>query len=260
MRTHCRAKPQQELRPSASRGALHPDQASRMNNSTEPIRAIAFDLDGTLVDSAPDIGHALNSALQLAGLPGFDRSRAREWIGDGPDVLIDRALAALGGRHAASASRADLRKAFDAATLAAPLVYGSVFDGIPAMLEQLASHGPLLVVTNKPTLLARAVLDAAGLLPCFAAVYGADEARLRKPAPVLLEQAAHDFAVPLRQLLMVGDAPSDMRAAAAAGAPAVLVGWGYAVAQGLACGPRWCIEHPRQLHALVSAGLAVAAG
>jgi phosphoglycolate phosphatase len=110
-----------------------------------------------------------------------------------------------------------------------------------------------VVVTNKPTALARAVLDAAGLLRHFFSVHGADRAPWRKPAPTLLEQAAGGLKLAPHRLLVVGDGPADMHAASAAGAPAVLVGWGYAHAQALACRPRWRIEHPRELPALVQA-------
>ena len=74
-----------------------------------------------------------------------------------------------------------------------------------------------MVVTNKPTALARAVLDAGGLLPHFAAVYGADAAALRKPAPAMLNRAAQELGLATQQLLMVGDSAADMGAAAAAG-------------------------------------------
>jgi phosphoglycolate phosphatase len=221
--------------------------------SEAPIMAVAFDLDGTLVDSAPDIGHALNSALRGSGLPACALQRVREWIGDGPDVLIERALAAIGGEPARRADAGRLRRAFDAATFDAPLAHGSVFDGIAAMLQQLAPRWPLVVITNKPTSLARAVLEAAGLLHHFFSVHGADQVQWRKPAPALLEQAASGLKLATRQLLMVGDGPADMRAASAAGARAALVGWGYAHAQGLACEPRWQLEHPRDLPALVQA-------
>ena len=73
---------------------------------TPSARALAFDLDGTLVDSAPDIEHALNQALAEAGLPGFALAQVRAWIGDGPDLLIERALVALG-----LADRLPLRRA-----------------------------------------------------------------------------------------------------------------------------------------------------
>lgn len=215
------------------------------------VQAIAFDLDGTLVDSAPDIGHALNQALQAAGLPGFDLQQARAWIGDGPDLLIARALAAL--RQDGAALRRRLRQGFDQATLAAPLAHGAVYDGIVPMLRQLHGLLPLVVVTNKPGTLARAVLEAAGLLPHFAAVYGADTAALRKPAPALLHRAAAQLGLASAQLLMVGDSAADIGCAHAAGAPAVWAGWGYGGLHKLPQPPRWRIDHPRQLRALLAA-------
>ena len=211
------------------------------------IDAIAFDLDGTLVDSAPDIRHALNAALEEADLEHFDLDTVRAWIGDGPDALIAQALC-WHGIDADDAARARLRKAFDAATLAAPLQSGSVFHGIAELVAGLARRLPLVVVTNKPTPLARAVLDAAGLLPFLTGVHGADAAAQRKPSPFLLLAAAHRLGVAPARLLMVGDAPPDLLAAQAAGCPAALVAWGYggrAVADTL---PRaWRIATPQQL-------------
>ena len=192
------------------------------------IAAIAFDLDGTLVDSAPDIAHALNTALAGAQMPPFDLQRVRPWIGDGPDALIQRALAAHGHDAAPAGLRAQLRAAFDVATLSAPLDHGSVFDGIAAMLERLAAAMPLVVVTNKPTALARAVLAAARLLPYLSAVHGADAPAQRKPSPLLLQDAARRLGLGPLSLLMVGDGPADVSAARAAGCPAALVAWGYA--------------------------------
>lgn len=222
-----------------------------MNNPS--ILALAFDLDGTLVDSAPDIGHALNHALRESGLQSFGLDRVRAWIGDGPDPLIARALAALGQGEADPALRTTLRTAFDRATLAAPLVHGTVFDGIDALLQRLQPRWPMVVVTNKPTALARAVLDAAGLLPRMAAVYGADVAALRKPAPAMLQQAAQQLGVAPQQLLMVGDSIADMGAAAAAGAPAVWAGWGYGLLHALPSAPRWRIDRPDQLLPILGA-------
>ncbi len=217
------------------------------------ILALAFDLDGTLVDSAPDIGHALNRALHESGLQGFALDLVRTWIGDGPDPLIVRALAALGQGEPTAALRASLRAAFDRATLAAPLAQGRVYEGIDALLQKLQPRWPLVVVTNKPTALARAVLDAAGLRSRFAAVYGADAAALRKPAPAMLLQAARDLGVVPQQLLMVGDSVPDMGAASAAGAPAVWAGWGYGVVDTLPSAPRWHIDRPDQLLPILGA-------
>jgi phosphoglycolate phosphatase len=221
-------------------------QRSLMKNIGVSVRAVAFDLDGTLVDSAADIGHALNEALHASGLGRFDLQQVRAWIGDGPDVLIERALQAL-GRAGETELRRTLRQGFDRVTLQAPLAHGAVFAGIQNLLQQLQPMRPLVVVTNKPSVLARAVLDAAGLLPFFRAVYGADEAAWRKPAPALLQRAADELGLAPQELLMVGDSAADMGAAAAAGAPAVFATWGYGAAHALPAEPRWRVDRPVQL-------------
>jgi phosphoglycolate phosphatase len=221
----------------------------------DPIRVVAFDLDGTLVDSAPDITHALNSALRLENLlksdAGFGVDTVRGWVGDGPDALIARALAFLRARDRTMASidPTALRPAFDAVTLAAPLSHGFVYPGLASALEELQRMCPLVVVTNKPRALACAVLDAGKLSTYFTAVYGADRHQDRKPAPAMLLQAAHALGLLPGELLMVGDAPPDMGAARAAGAHAVWVAWGY----GQADPPTdvLCIDRPQQLVSLV---------
>ncbi len=196
------------------------------------IAAVALDLDGTLVDSAPDISHALNSALAQEGLRRFDLATVRAWIGDGPDLLISRALAEQGFdpddvSQRDTALRIRLRRGFDMATLAAPMVDGKVYSGIIELVTGLHRVLPMVVVTNKPTPLARAVLDAADLLPYLAGVRGADTAAQRKPAPALLLASASSLGVLPERMLMVGDSLADLLAAQAAGCPAALVAWGY---------------------------------
>jgi phosphoglycolate phosphatase len=215
-------------------------------NANRPA-AIAFDLDGTLVDSAPDIAHALNTALRQAGLAGFDLQTVRGWIGDGPDTLIRHALAALGRPDAPAELRARLRVAFDIATLSAPLDHGAVFDGIEPALRQLARRMPLVVVTNKPTALARAVLAAARLLPHLCDVHGADVPEQRKPSPLLLQAAARRLGLRPDQMLMVGDGPADVHAARAAGCAAALVDWGYAHAAVDDDAQLWRVRSPHHL-------------
>ncbi len=214
------------------------------------ISAVAFALDGTLIDSAADIGHAVNTALAASGLQRFDLTTVRSWIGDGPDALISRALEAQGVSPDDLALRETLRAGFDAATLASPLAHGHVYPGIAELLRQLSAHGyPLALVTNKPTQLARAVVEAAGLLPWLSHLQGADSTAQRKPSPLMLQTTAAHLGVSTSELLMVGDAPPDILAAVAAGCPAALVSWGYgahAVPAGL---NPWRVDQPQQISA-----------
>ena len=210
--------------------------------------AIAFDLDGTLIDSAGGIAHALNTALADEGLPSFALDAVRAWIGDGPDALIARALATRDlAPHNSYELAARLRRGFDAATLEAPMAGSSVFDGIACTVAELASQRPLLVITNKPTALARAVLKQAGLLACFEAVHGADTPAQRKPSPLMLRQAAAGIGAVPERLLMVGDAAVDIAAALAAGCHAAWAGWGYGHAPVLAPAHLWRLATPHEL-------------
>ena len=210
------------------------------------IEVIAFDLDGTLIDSAPDIAAALNRALRESALPGVELEQVRGWIGDGPDVMIERALREL--KLAADAQlRTSLREAFDRFTLQAPMVHGAVFDGIADLLAQLAQRWRIAVITNKPSALARSVLRDAGLLQHIRLVRGADVPAQRKPAPAMLLTVAEQLGVAPRQVVMVGDGPTDLLCAQAAGAGAVLVGWGYAVAAARQHPHRIEITRPAQL-------------
>lgn len=192
------------------------------------IRAVAFDLDGTLVDSAGGIARALNTALDCVELADFDVETVRGWVGDGPDALIERALRASDLQDVdITWVEARVRRYFFAVSLAAPFGDCLVYKGIEGLLEQLAARLPLVVVTNKPPALARAMLREAGLLGYFANVHGADTARLRKPSPLLIEQAANALNLSPRALLMVGDAATDCEAARTAECHAAWAGWGY---------------------------------
>ncbi len=226
------------------------------------IAAIAFDLDGTLVDSAGGIAHALNTALAESKLRAFDLDTVRAWIGGGPDALIARSLQIVDPDHCASSELARrLRRTFDAETLRAPMAGSRVYDGISDVLHSLAERLPMVVVTNKPTSLARAVLSEAGLLAHFKAIHGADLPAQRKPSPVLLWQAAADLGVASDSLLMVGDAESDLGAACAAACRAAWVEWGYGrsstrVLEQLSArlpSPLWRLSTPDALLARLSA-------
>lgn len=215
---------------------------------TAPIVAIAFDLDGTLVDSAAGVALALNAALMNAGLPGFELPTVRGWIGDGPDALVQRALRASALEDINPATLAwRLRRDFDEVMLRDPAAQGTAYPGMAELLQVLSDVYPLVVVTNKPTPLARAVLEAAGLLAYFSAVHGADTPAQRKPSPLLIEQAAQQLEIPTAALLMVGDGSHDLQAARAAGCRAAWVSWGYGQAQSLVPADTWRLDAPPEL-------------
>jgi phosphoglycolate phosphatase len=188
-------------------------------------RLAVFDLDGTLLDTAPDIRVAVNRRLAAAGLPPLGLDAVSGMIGDGARVLLERAFAARGaavpdGAVAAFTADPDL----EGGTLT------RLFPGITTLLEQLTAEGwRLAVCTNKPVGPARAVLAHFGVAGHFRAVCGGDSFATRKPDPAHLlgtmGQAGGGRA------LMIGDHSNDMLAARGAGVEAIFAGWGY--------GPAW---------------------
>ena len=188
---------------------------------------IAFDLDGTLVETAPDLIGTLNTILAEHGHPDLPLASARNLIGGGARVLLKRGFEAAG----APLDEARLPGLFDqflAIYLGRIARESRTFDGLEAALDELAVQGATLAVcTNKRTDLSVALLDALDLSRRFAAVVGPDLAPAAKPDPRhLLTAIALAGGDPARAL-MVGDSASDSGAARAAGIPVVLVSFGY---------------------------------
>jgi phosphoglycolate phosphatase len=186
-------------------------------------RLAVFDLDGTLVDSAPDIHAALDRLMAAQGRPGFARAEVTAMIGDGVRVLVERASAA----RSLAFSEA-LLEAFTADYTARAAEATALFPGIAAALDALAAEGwTLAVCTNKPAAATAALLGALGLAGRFAAVGGGDSFPVRKPDPGhLLGTIAQANADPARSI-MIGDHRNDVAAAAGAGLPCLFAGWGY---------------------------------
>lgn len=218
----------------------------------ERVRGVALDLDGTLVDSAPDIADAANATLQLLGYPLLAERRIAGMIGGGVDRLIERALAESTG---AAPQAAALRTAGDVFRrhYAARLFRRSrVFPGVVEGLETLAKSGlRLCCVTNKASLFTLPLLEAAGLSTFFAFVLCADSPESRKPSPELLRAACRRLEIRPQELLCVGDSAADVAAARAAGCPVAAVAYGYNGERPIALErPDWIIGSLSEIPAL----------
>lgn len=191
-----------------------------------PFRIVGFDLDGTLLDTAYDIGHALNHALAHVGRPLVQIDQARRYIGGGSAQMLRNALTASGGLDGIDFPALQERLlAFYAENIAR---HTALFPGGEAMLEALAARGVhLAIATNKREDLARRLFDELGLTSRFATIIGGDTLGpgRAKPAPDML----HEMVARLGggAAAFVGDTTFDVGAARAAGLPVVAVSFGF---------------------------------
>ena len=217
---------------------------------------IAFDLDGTLVDTAPDLIGALNVVLGERGLPHVPEAAARVLVGKGARALIARGFA-LAGEPLDEAEIGGLVTRFIEAYRARIASGSRPFEGLSAALDQLDAAGArLCVCTNKRTDLSLALLDALGLTPRFVSVTGADKAPRPKPDPSHFLAAVAEAGGDPARAVMVGDSDSDVRSAKAAGAPVVVVSFGYTDIPAAELGGDRLIDHFDQLPAAAAALLA----
>jgi len=192
-----------------------------------PRRAIVFDLDGTLVDTAPDMCGALNRVLADSGRSPVTVEAVWRFVGDGARGLLKCGFAATG--EALADDRLEAKVAEFLAHYSEHLADASrPYDGVIETLESLRAQGARLAVcTNKPAALSHRLLEAIGLADFFAALLGGDSLPVRKPDPRhLLATIAQADAVP-DEAAMVGDSLRDMQAAQGAGVPAIAVAYGY---------------------------------
>jgi phosphoglycolate phosphatase len=188
---------------------------------------IAFDLDGTLVDTAPDLIGALNDVLAERRLPAVPVEAARALVGHGAKALIERGFSVAGEPLPTEETPALVARFIDIyrTRIAAE---SRPFPGVERALDDLAAAGAALAVcTNKRTDLSTELLTALNLADRFAVIVGADLAPAPKPDGRHLIFTAERAGVPIGRTLMVGDSANDVNAAKAAGAPVVAVSFGY---------------------------------
>ena len=207
---------------------MTPHAAAPGPRVSPPFRAarVVFDLDGTLVDTAPDLSAALNHVLRAAGGTPLALAEVRHMVGAGARALIERGIAANGSRLA-GADRDEMLDLFLHHYEAHIADRSRPFPGAGALLERLRAAGVALgICTNKPQALTLALLDALDLRRHFAAIVGADAAPEKKPHPAHLECVLAGLGGD-GPAVMVGDSPTDVAAARAYGIPVIAVDYGY---------------------------------
>jgi phosphoglycolate phosphatase len=219
--------------------------------------SLLLDLDGTLVDSAPDLAGALNRLRAEQGLAALALAQVKDMVGDGVAKLVERGLPSSGA--AAPGDRDRLVRRFLEIYEARLTAETRPYPGVVETLETLAAGGwRLAVCTNKPEAASREILEGLDLGRFFAAVGGGDSFAERKPAAGhLLDTLARMAAAPA-SAVMVGDSHNDVLSARNAGLPVVLVGYGYSRVPPAELGADVLIERfdelPAALEALVGSG------
>jgi phosphoglycolate phosphatase len=221
-----------------------------------PTPTVVFDLDGTLVDTAPDLINALNFVLGREGLPAVPLKSARNMIGAGARKLLERGLE-VDGRHVGPKDLDRLTNDFIDRYAAHIADESRPFEGLEDALDTLSARGcRFAVCTNKLEWLSKLLLDELGLSSRFSAICGADTFGVSKPDPAILQQTVARAGGGLASTIMVGDAGTDVGVARRANVPVVGVDFGYTDVPMADLKPDRLIGHMRDLPAAVDSLLA----
>src|ERR1700736_6371455 len=212
---------------------------------------IVFDLDGTLVDTAPDLINALNYVLNRECLPAVPPHSARKAIGAGARRMIERGLE-LEGRSVSPDDLTRLTHDFVDHYAAHIADASRPFEGLEGALDDLSARGyRFAVCTNKLEWLSKLLLDQLGLSSRFAAICGADTFGVSKPDPAILRQTIVPAGGQLPPAILHGDAGPDIGVARRAGVPVIGVEFGYTEVPIADLKPDRLINHMRELPAAV---------
>ena len=214
-----------------------------MNHSTAAFDLVMFDLDGTLIETSPEIADATNDTLTQFGLPLVTRQQVNDWIGHGTQTLLVQALATV-----QCISKEAVRAADNFAAISAAFVqhYGQrcgtrshLYPHVREVLQALKGQGvKLAVVTNKEGRYTQVVLDAHQLAPMFDRVISGDTLPTKKPTPVGIQACLEQFGVARERALFVGDSSIDVATARNAGVPVWALPHGYNMGEAIElCGP-----------------------
>lgn len=210
---------------------------------------VVLDLDGTLIDSARDIGESIGELLESYGAAPLPMDAIVTMVGDGAPMLVARALKQSGVSPPREEALRRYLQIYDRRLMN----HTAPYEGVAESLAMLVRRGPLAVLTNKPLGPSIGILEALGLRGFFSRVIGGDSDYGRKPDPAgLLSLQA---LAPGAQLVMVGDSPADWQTAAAAQVPFVFARYGFGASKFGAAPPPTdlVIDHARELHRVLDA-------
>jgi len=214
---------------------------------------IVFDLDGTLVDTAPDLVAATNHVLQHMGRAPIEHERLRPWIGQGAMHMIERAIGDAGSNLTQEEHDRLLDRylTFYGANIA---VGSQPFEGVVPALERFKARGATLAVcTNKMEGMSKSLLDALELTQFFAAIAGRDTLATFKPHPEHLLGTIRMAGGNANRAIMIGDSQVDVATAKAAGVPVVAVSFGYTDIPASELGADAVIDHFNELEPAIAA-------
>ena len=189
-----------------------------------PVRAIIFDLDGTLIDSKQDLIHSVNAMLRELGRTALDAATISSYIGHGAPRLVARALGEQGTEEELGHALKFFLDYYEAHKLDTTCAY----PGVAETLQQLAQV-PMAVLTNKPVRMSVRILEGIGLSKYFRAIYGGNSFETKKPDPLGARTILRELAVEPEEALMVGDSEVDVLTARNAGLRAAVVNYGFGV-------------------------------
>jgi phosphoglycolate phosphatase len=216
---------------------------------------VVFDLDGTLVDTAPDLTRATNHVLAMRGRRPVSNKDVREMVGLGGRTLIRRGFAAT-GQSVAEEEIEELFQVFLGYYARNIAVDSKLFPGSKQVLDLCRDQGMRLgICSNKPEVLSRALIDGLGLSGYFGAIVGMDTISIAKPDPRIYGETLRQLDVNGGRTVMIGDSETDVLTARAAGVPVIGVTFGYTLMPVAAFGPDYVADSYEEMWPLIERAL-----
>ena len=209
---------------------MPPSASAYYNDSVMPalslssVRALIFDLDGTLIDSKQDLILSVNAMLLEAGRAQLPEDTISGYIGQGAPVLVRRALGETATEEEAKHALEFFPRYYEGHRMDHTRAYPGVAEGLAALRSY-----PMAVLTNKPMRISRRILDELGLATCFRAIYGGNSFETKKPDPLGTRTILREFGVEPHDAVVIGDSEIDVQTARNAGGWAASVTYGFGV-------------------------------